>query len=178
MVLHVQRKEVLYTKSPMPPRLSPLSDNAKSPCLESPESAESSDSVATPSPFKDFGDKKYNVSFLREARRGRWTGIMNKKMALGIGSSYAEVDLPEKSLASPIFSHGKEYPEFKEHSEEETLSDASSDTVIVTTNSVEPAMERMSIDVTSRVSADWIGTSEFSLASSIAIQESVSYLPI
>jgi hypothetical protein len=165
MALHVKGKKVLYTKSPMPP------------CLESPESAESSDSVATPSPSKNFADNRYDVSLPREVRRGRGTGIRNKRMASGLGSLYAEVDLPEKPLASPIFSHGKEYPEFKEHSDEEILSDVSSDTVIVTTNSVEPAMERMSIDMKSKVDADWIGTSEFSLASSIVIQESVSYLP-
>jgi hypothetical protein len=98
-------------------------------------------------------------------------------MASGIGSLYADVELSEKPLASPIFSHGKAYPEFREHSDEETSSDTSSDTVIVTANSVEPAMERMSLDVKQKVNADWIGTSEFSLASSVAIQESVSYLP-
>jgi hypothetical protein len=177
MVLYVKRNKVLYTKIQMPPTLSALSDSAESPCLESPESAESPDSVATPSPSEDFADKKYDVSLPIEVRRGRETGILNKRMASGIGSLYAEADLSEKSLASPIFSHGKEYPEFREHSEEETLSDSSSDTVIVSTTSIEPAIERMSIDVKSKINTDWIGTSEFSLASSIAIQESVSYLP-
>jgi hypothetical protein len=177
MVIYVKKNKVLYTKTPMPPRLSQLSGSAESPCLESPESAESPGSAATPSPSEDFADKKYDVSLPREVQRGRETGILNKRMASGIGSLYAEADLSEKSLASPIFSHGKEYPEFREHSEEETLSDSSSDTVTVFTTSMEPAMERMSIEVKSKVNADWIGTSEFSLASSIAIQESVSYLP-
>jgi hypothetical protein len=176
MVLHVKGKKVLYPKTPMPPRLGPLSGRAESSCLKSPESAESPDSVATPSPSEDFADKKYDVSLPREVRRGYGTGIMNKRMASGIGSLYAEVALSDKPLASPIFSHGKGYPEFKEPLDEDCISDSSSDTVIVSTTSMEPAMERMSIDVKFKVNADWIGTSEFSLASSIAIQESVSYL--
>jgi hypothetical protein len=157
----------------MPLRLSPLSDSVESPYLESPESTESPDSVATPSPSKDSADKNYDISLPREVRRGRGTGTLNKRMASGIGSLYAEVALSDKPLASPIFSHGKGYPEFKESSDEQGFN-----TVIVSTTSMEPAMERMSIDVKAKIDADWIGTSEFSLASSIAIQEGVSYLNI
>jgi hypothetical protein len=94
-------------------------------------------------------------------------------MASGIGSLYAEVAMSERALASPIFGHVKKCPEFKEYPEEGNLSDSSSDTTIITTNST----ERRLMEMKSKVDTDWIGTSQFSVDSSIAMQKSVSYLP-
>jgi hypothetical protein len=140
--------------------------------------------------FEDTPVMRTDISLPHLVAPGKGYGRIPKQDSITTATLHSETENGDMELASPIFSHGSQYPAFDGDVSEDMMegveqtSNSGSENnncegknlqVLAPSVEISPDFSQCGVNLGSRVQIEWIGTSTFFLEDNLELQGAVSF---